>query len=143
MTERNSNELHKHHLKPKHLGGTDDPSNLLEVTVDEHALIHEARWYAYRQWQDKVAWLALSKQIGKEEIQKEVARHAGYSRKGKSWKHVGKSYEEIYGKEEAEKRKLKLKKPKSNTEKMGRYVRTEETNKKTCHPGNQYAKKKE
>jgi hypothetical protein len=61
--------IHKHHLKPRHLGGTNDPSNLLEVTVDEHALIHEARWYAYHQWQDYVAWKALSGQIGKEEIQ--------------------------------------------------------------------------
>lgn len=31
---------HKHHIIPKHAGGTDDPSNLIEVTREEHANIH-------------------------------------------------------------------------------------------------------
>ena len=28
---------HKHHIVPKHLGGTDDPSNLVELTIEGHA----------------------------------------------------------------------------------------------------------
>jgi len=24
---------HKHHIIPKHIGGTDDPSNLIELTI--------------------------------------------------------------------------------------------------------------
>jgi hypothetical protein len=54
---------HKHHLKPRHLGGTNDPSNLLEVTVYDHATIHLAHWIAYGRWQDKIAWKSLSYQI--------------------------------------------------------------------------------
>lgn len=59
--------MHKHHIIPKHCGGTDDPSNLIEVTVEEHAQIHHNLWMLEGREQDKIAWLALSKQIGKEE----------------------------------------------------------------------------
>jgi hypothetical protein len=59
---------HKHHIIPKHAGGTDDPSNLVELTVEEHAEAHRKLYEEYGRWQDKVAWLALSGRIGKEEI---------------------------------------------------------------------------
>ncbi len=32
--------IHKHHIIPKHAGGSDDPSNLITVTREEHANIH-------------------------------------------------------------------------------------------------------
>lgn len=35
---------HKHHIIPKYMGGTDDPSNLVEVTVEQHALLHKQLW---------------------------------------------------------------------------------------------------
>jgi predicted molibdopterin-dependent oxidoreductase YjgC len=28
---------HKHHIIPKHMGGTDDESNIIELTIEEHA----------------------------------------------------------------------------------------------------------
>lgn len=28
---------HIHHIIPRHMGGTDDPSNLIELTIQEHA----------------------------------------------------------------------------------------------------------
>ena len=31
---------HFHHIIPKHLGGSDDPSNLIRLTVEEHAEAH-------------------------------------------------------------------------------------------------------
>lgn len=53
--------LHKHHIIPKHMGGTDDPSNLVEVTVEEHAALHKQLWEDFGCWQDYYAWLGLSK----------------------------------------------------------------------------------
>jgi hypothetical protein len=61
--------LHKHHIIPKHAGGTDDPSNLIELTVEEHAEAHRLLYEEYGKLGDKLAWKALSGQIGKEEIQ--------------------------------------------------------------------------
>lgn len=58
---------HKHHIIPRHMGGTDDPDNLVEVTVEQHALLHKQLWEDLGHWQDKVAWLTLSSQISKAE----------------------------------------------------------------------------
>jgi len=32
---------HIHHIIPKHMGGTDEESNLVELTVEEHAEAHK------------------------------------------------------------------------------------------------------
>jgi hypothetical protein len=55
--------LHKHHIIPRHAGGTDDPSNLVELTILDHAIAHKVLYGLYGRWQDKVAWLSLSDQI--------------------------------------------------------------------------------
>ena len=59
---------HKHHIIPKHMGGSDEPSNLIELSVEEHANAHKLLWEKYGRWQDEVAWKALSGQITKAEI---------------------------------------------------------------------------
>jgi hypothetical protein len=59
---------HKHHIIPKHMGGTDDPSNLIELTVEEHAEAHRKLFEQYGHWQDELAWKGLAKMIGREEI---------------------------------------------------------------------------
>ena len=60
--------MHKHHIIPKHAGGTDDPENLIELTVEEHAAAHKKLYEIYGKREDLLAWKALAKQIGKEEI---------------------------------------------------------------------------
>jgi len=65
---------HKHHIIPKHMGGTDDPSNIVELTVEQHAHIHKRLYELYGYWQDKMAWLGLSGHIGKEEIIKMIQK---------------------------------------------------------------------
>lgn len=71
---------HKHHKIPKHIGGTDDPSNLIELSVEEHALAHKELYETHARWQDYLAWKTLSGQIGKEEAIKFAQQHAD-----KSW----------------------------------------------------------
>jgi hypothetical protein len=63
---------HKHHIIPRHMGGTDDPSNLIELTIEEHAEAHRILWEEHGLWEDRIAWLGLAKLIGKEEILREV-----------------------------------------------------------------------
>jgi hypothetical protein len=53
--------LHKHHIIPKYMGGTDDPSNLVELTVEQHAEAHRLLYKEHGNWQDYVAWQGLSK----------------------------------------------------------------------------------
>jgi hypothetical protein len=53
-------KTHKHHIIPKHAGGTDNPENLIELTILEHAEAHRVLYETYNRWQDRVAWLSLS-----------------------------------------------------------------------------------
>ena len=38
---------HKHHIIPKHMGGTDDPDNLVELTEEEHIQAHKDLYEKY------------------------------------------------------------------------------------------------
>lgn len=62
------------------MGGTNDPSNLIELTVEEHAEAHRVLWEKYGKWQDNVAWKALSGHIGKEEIIHEIHKNMNKGR---------------------------------------------------------------
>lgn len=58
---------HKHHIVPKHMGGTDDPSNLVELTIEEHAEAHKNLYEKYGFWQDYLAWKGLSGLLSSDE----------------------------------------------------------------------------
>ena len=89
---------HKHHIIPKHMGGTDDPSNIVELTVEEHAEAHRLLYEEHGRWQDRVAWQGLAGMIGKEEIirirQSENAKLSNKSRRGENHPNFGKIYSE-------------------------------------------------
>ena len=51
---------HKHHIIPKHAGGTDDPDNIIRLTIPEHADAHRLLYEQYGRLGDKMAWLMLS-----------------------------------------------------------------------------------
>ena len=58
---------HKHHIIPKHAGGTDDPSNIIKLTIEDHAEAHKILWEQHGRWQDKLAWETLSGRVTREE----------------------------------------------------------------------------
>lgn len=74
-------KTHQHHIVPRHMGGTDDKSNLITVTVEQHANLHRILYEVHGHWQDYCAWKGLSGRIDKEEIFREIARHANQGNK--------------------------------------------------------------
>jgi len=50
------------------MGGTNDPSNLIELSVEEHAEAHKKLYEEHGNEYDRIAWLGLAGLIGKEEI---------------------------------------------------------------------------
>ena len=76
----NNSMKHIHHIIPQYLGGTDEPTNLIELTVEEHAEAHRLLYEQYGNWQDYCAWQALSGRIGQEEI---LRMKQGMANKGK------------------------------------------------------------
>jgi hypothetical protein len=99
---------HYHHIIPKHMGGTNDPSNLVKLTISEHAEAHKKLFEEYGNKFDYIAYMALSKQIGKEEVNylkmlgpknwtiegKETLREIAKKRKGDKNPFYGKSHSE-------------------------------------------------
>jgi hypothetical protein len=66
---------HWHHVIPKHAGGTDDPSNLVRVTREQHAEIHRQRWLSLGDYYDCCAANLLSGDWTVEQARREAARH--------------------------------------------------------------------
>ena len=60
---RPNDRTHKHHIIPRYMGGTDEPENLVEVTVTQHAMFHFCNYQLWGNEEDKIAWRALSGQI--------------------------------------------------------------------------------
>src|SRR6056300_541256 len=67
---------HTHHIIPKHMGGTDDKDNLIELTPKQHALAHKKLYEKYGKWEDKIAYEMLSDQITRYKAQQEARRLA-------------------------------------------------------------------
>ena len=74
---------HTHHIIPKHMGGTDDKSNLIELTVIQHAHAHLKLYKQYGLWQDKCAYESLLKLKPRHEITKEIQRQTGLMSRGR------------------------------------------------------------
>ena len=136
---------HKHHIIPRHMGGSDDPSNLIELTVEEHAEAHRKLWEEYGNIKDYCAWKGLEGTIGKEEIVRllmdptgrihteETKQKISQSHKGKS-KHTEESKEKLRqfrtGMKLSEEHKAKISKSlEGNTYMVGKKL-SEDTKKK-------------
>lgn len=51
---------HKHHIVPKHMGGSDEPENIIELTIEDHAETHRKLYEQHGNWQDLIAWKGLA-----------------------------------------------------------------------------------
>lgn len=70
--------LHSHHLIPRHMGGTDEESNLVHgLSITRHAMFHFANWQLWGSRWDYIAWKTLSGQISSEEFSFEMKSAAG------------------------------------------------------------------
>lgn len=72
---------HKHHIIPKHMGGTDDPKNIIKVNTTMHAFLHKLLWEEHGNQYDFIAWKCLSGQITNEEANIMATRVANTGRK--------------------------------------------------------------
>lgn len=59
--------MHWHHKVPRHMGGTDDPDNLVWLTIEEHAEAHRLLWLEYGKQADYMAWKMLSGKTSEQE----------------------------------------------------------------------------
>lgn len=51
---------HTHHITPRHMGGGDEPENLIQLTIEEHAEAHRLLYLKSGKWEDLCAWKGLS-----------------------------------------------------------------------------------
>ena len=54
---------HKHHIIPRHTGGSNHPSNIVVLSVEEHAEAHRKLYEEHGRWQDKHEQSLISKLI--------------------------------------------------------------------------------
>ena len=67
--------MHRHHILPKRLGGTDDEENLTPpISTALHALFHKDLYEYYGQMEDYIAWKALEGRITSEEARLMAAK---------------------------------------------------------------------
>lgn len=76
---------HIHHIIPRHMGGTDDPSNLVELTVADHAQAHKELYEKYGKKEDLCAYYMLSGRNQDPEFVKARASLGGKGLAKKRW----------------------------------------------------------
>lgn len=114
--------LHKHHKIPRHVGGTDDASNIEFLTIEEHAEAHRKLYDEFGRQEDYLAWRGLAGLIGKDDLVKEKCS-LNSSRPGELNPFFGKTHSEKTKKKISESQKRrKLERPES----FKTYERTEQ-----------------
>ena len=94
---------HRHHIIPRHAGGSNDPDNFVYLTIEEHTEAHRKLYEEYGRWEDRLAYEGLSGQIGKDEI----------------WEEIYKNRKTFLGKKHTEETKKKISETKKRAERLG------------------------
>ena len=74
------------------MGGNDEPENLIELTIEEHAEAHKVLFEKYGHWEDKLAWQGLANMITKEELVKQMLSEAGKKGSTNNPNRIGMTY---------------------------------------------------
>ena len=72
MLPRQKSNLHRHHIVPRHMGGSDSSENIVYLSVEDHAEAHRVLWERYNKEEDYIAWKALSGQLTKADATKKA-----------------------------------------------------------------------
>lgn len=73
--------VHKHHIVPRHMGGSDTPSNIVSLSLPQHAEAHRLLFEQHGKLEDKMAWLMLSGKTEEgEQTRREMTRQYMTSR---------------------------------------------------------------
>lgn len=99
--------IHRHHIIPKHMGGTDDPDNIIELTVEEHALAHLELYEKYGKKEDLCAYYMLS---GKNKEPEFVQARASLGGKASYKKRISKGIDHLpfFGSDLTDERKFEI-----------------------------------
>jgi hypothetical protein len=57
------------------MGGTNDPSNLIELSIEEHAEAHKKLWEEHGRIEDRLAWKGLAGLASKQDILLELHKY--------------------------------------------------------------------
>ena len=85
MIESVGEKLYKHRIIPGHVGGTYESSNIVLLTLVQHADAHRVLYEQYGRWQDNIAWRLLSGAIGHEEAMQQIRIENGKATKGRKY----------------------------------------------------------
>ena len=99
---------HTHHKYPRHFFkkeewkhldfDVNDPSNLIQLSIEDHAEEHRKLYEKYGYWEDKVAWKTLSGQISVAEAIKETQRLANLGNTHTKGRKLTKEHKDKIGK---------------------------------------------
>lgn len=82
LLERKTDKLeevaHRHHIVPRYEQGSNEESNLVRLSIEDHATAHWLRYKWLGKQQDKVAWLMLSGKTEKGELERKKLCLLGY-----------------------------------------------------------------
>jgi hypothetical protein len=72
---------HLHHLIEFNDGIRIKTDKTIKLSIKEHAKYHKRYFEKYGHWQDKIAWLGLTKRLLKEQIYREISKFANLGKK--------------------------------------------------------------
>lgn len=74
---RPNERTHKHHIIPRYMSGSNDPENIVEVTVTQHVMFHFCNYHLWGNEEDRLAWRGLSGLITPDEVALEAMSLGG------------------------------------------------------------------